>query len=402
MKFRSVKIITDPSFPFLTFLDHLLVQGRPLFQSSSIFDLVPCLQSVGISSCLPVCCPSSSLCRAGQYFSHPVFLILCHVFSQSVFLHVFLYVVPPAPCAGSASISVIQYFWSCAMSSVSRYFFMSSCMLSLQLLVQGRPVFQSSSIFDLVPCLQSVGISSCLPVCCPSSSLCRAGHYFSHPVFSILCHVFSQSVFLHVFLYVVPPAPCAGPAIISVIQYFRSCAMSSVSRYFFMSSCMLSLQLLVQGRPVFQSSSIFDLVPCLQSVGISSCPSLCCSSVYFSVDLCSFSQKLLVATIMQFSPQEVVKPLLFSRKVSTGFTCASFLMSSFLHYITDPRYTALELITSGKGCSTWYEHVPQCISHQSMEMHFNLVRGHSRSLALWGSGAVQFPEKRSYNTWMAP
>ena len=30
-------------------------------------------------------------------------------------------------------------------------------------------------------------------------------HYFSHPVFSILCHVFSQLVFLHVSFYVVPP-----------------------------------------------------------------------------------------------------------------------------------------------------------------------------------------------------
>ena len=54
----------------ITFLDHLLVQGRPLFESSSIFDLVPCLQSVGISSCLPVCCPSISfwvcLCSFSQ------------------------------------------------------------------------------------------------------------------------------------------------------------------------------------------------------------------------------------------------------------------------------------------------------------------------------------------------
>ena len=34
--------------------------------------------------------------------------------------------------------------------------------------------------------------------------LFRAGQYFSHPVFSILCHVFSQSVLHHVSLYVVP------------------------------------------------------------------------------------------------------------------------------------------------------------------------------------------------------
>ena len=37
-------------------------------------------------------------------------------------------------------------------------------------------------------------------------SLCRAGQYLSHPVFSVLCHVFSQLVFLHVSLYVVPPS----------------------------------------------------------------------------------------------------------------------------------------------------------------------------------------------------
>ena len=55
---------------FLTFLDHLLVQGRPVFQSSSIFDLVPCLQSLAISSCLPLCCPyisfSVGLCSCSQ------------------------------------------------------------------------------------------------------------------------------------------------------------------------------------------------------------------------------------------------------------------------------------------------------------------------------------------------
>ena len=37
-------------------------------------------------------------------------------------------------------------------------------------------------------------------------SLCRAGQYLSHTVFSVLCHVFSHSVFLHVSLYVVPPS----------------------------------------------------------------------------------------------------------------------------------------------------------------------------------------------------
>ena len=96
-------------------------------------------------------------------------------------------------------------------------------------------------------------------------SLCRAGQYFSHPVFSVLCQFFSQSVFLHVFLYVVPPS--------------------------------------------------------------------------LSVDLCSFSQKLLVVTIshriMMWLGSRLKQwpnhfSLLISRKVSTGFMCASFLMSSFL------------------------------------------------------------------------
>ena len=45
---------------FLTFLDYLLVQGQRLFESSSISDIEPCLQSAGISSSLPLCCPSIS------------------------------------------------------------------------------------------------------------------------------------------------------------------------------------------------------------------------------------------------------------------------------------------------------------------------------------------------------
>ena len=45
---------------YLTFLDPLLVQGRPLFESSSISDIVPCLQSVGISSSLRLGGPSIS------------------------------------------------------------------------------------------------------------------------------------------------------------------------------------------------------------------------------------------------------------------------------------------------------------------------------------------------------
>ena len=64
---------------FLTFLDHLLVQGRPVFESSSIFGLVPCLQSVGISSCLPVCCPSISFSVGlGSFSQGPLVLAILH------------------------------------------------------------------------------------------------------------------------------------------------------------------------------------------------------------------------------------------------------------------------------------------------------------------------------------
>ena len=64
---------------FLTFLDHLLVQGRPVFESSSIFGLVPCLQSVGISSCLPVCCPSNSFSVGlGSVSQRPLVLAILH------------------------------------------------------------------------------------------------------------------------------------------------------------------------------------------------------------------------------------------------------------------------------------------------------------------------------------
>ena len=96
------------------------------------------------------------------------------------------------------------------------------------------------------------------------------------------------------------PSPCAGPASIWVIQYFRSCAMSSVSRYFFMSPCMLSLHLFL-GRPRLllpETSSLSD-----------------------------FAQMWLGSRLKQW-PNHF--SLLLSRKVSTGFTWASFLMSSFL------------------------------------------------------------------------
>ena len=53
------------------------MQGRPVFESSSIFGLVPCLQSVGISSCLPVCCPSFSV-GLGSFSQRPLVLAILH------------------------------------------------------------------------------------------------------------------------------------------------------------------------------------------------------------------------------------------------------------------------------------------------------------------------------------
>ena len=74
-----IRHLLNRSLTFLTFLDHLLVQGRPVFESSSIFGLVPCLQSVGISSCLPVCCPSISFSVGLDSFSQrPLVLAILH------------------------------------------------------------------------------------------------------------------------------------------------------------------------------------------------------------------------------------------------------------------------------------------------------------------------------------
>ena len=76
---NMLPIVTVMNLTFLTFLDHLLVQGRPVLVLSSIFDIVPCLQSVGISSCLPVCCSSISfsvgLCSSSQ---KPLVLAMLH------------------------------------------------------------------------------------------------------------------------------------------------------------------------------------------------------------------------------------------------------------------------------------------------------------------------------------
>ena len=76
-----------------------------------------------------------------------------------------------------------------------------------------------------------------------------------------------------------------------------------------------------------------DLVPCLQSVGTSSCLPLRCPSISFSVNLCSFSQKPLVSAIphrcgcVLASSSGQTTLVFFSRNVATGFTCASVVIS---------------------------------------------------------------------------
>ena len=98
----------------------------------------------------------------------------------------------------------------------------------------------------------------------------------------------------HLFL----PSPCAEPASIWVIQCFLYC----VSWNFFMSPLILSLHLFF-GRPLVllpETSSLSD-----------------------------FAQMWVGSRLKQW-PNHF--SLLFSRKVSTGFTCASFLMSSFLRW----------------------------------------------------------------------
>ena len=51
----------------------------------------------------------------------------------------------------------------------------------------------------------------------------RTGHYFSHPVCSSLCHVFSQLVFLHVFVHVI------SPSLALAIVHICDCVLVSIS-----------------------------------------------------------------------------------------------------------------------------------------------------------------------------
>ena len=98
----------------------------------------------------------------------------------------------------------------------------------------------------------------------------------------------------------------------------------------------LTISLCRAGQYFSHKSSIFDLVPCLQSVGISSGPPSCVLPLHLFFgrpllllpETSSFSDfahiRWLRSRLKQW-PNHF--SLLFSRKVSTGFTCASFLMS---------------------------------------------------------------------------
>ena len=107
------------------------------------------------------------------------------------------------------------------------------------------------------------------------------------------------TLFLLTFLTFLDHLLVQGRPVFFVIQYFRLCAMFSVSWHFFMSPCMLSFHLFF-GRPRLllpETSSLSD-----------------------------FAQMLLLSRLKQW-PNHF--SLLFSRNVATGFTCASFRMSSF-------------------------------------------------------------------------
>ena len=131
-----------------------------------------------------------------------------------------------------------------------------------------------------------------------------------------------------------PRLPFSFPCLATTPVSYR-CSWTHAS---FMFSPFLTFldHLLAQGRPLFASSSIFDIVPYLQSVDMSSCLPVCCPSISLLVGLCSCSQKLLVAAFLHrcgwvlASSSGHTTLVLFSRNVSTGFTWASFLMSSFL------------------------------------------------------------------------
>ena len=109
-------------------------------------------------------------------------------------------------------------------------------------------------------------------------------------------------------------------AIIPTIEIIQNCNIFYNRR----AGCPVKEALIVAGKCVVNTNSIdcwgytpaqvaWIHMPCLRSVGISSCLPLCCPSIYFSVDICSFSHKLLVLSISPipaFSPQAVAKPLL--------------------------------------------------------------------------------------------
>ena len=99
-----VELLLCPSVFLITDLTRRHGRYRIVFDVTCFVIRVDLQSNVSLSKqCCIIACLSPfspfltiSLYRAGQYFSHPVFSILCHVFSQLVFLHVSLYVVPPS------------------------------------------------------------------------------------------------------------------------------------------------------------------------------------------------------------------------------------------------------------------------------------------------------------------
>ena len=97
-----------------------------------------------------------------------------------------------------------------------------------------------NNVLEMVLCLDTY---YSYPENFPFCILCRTG------CSGLLCHWWSAThIYSWSFSHLFWSSPCAGPASISAIQYFRSCAMFSVSWCFFMSPCMLSLHLFF-GRP---------------------------------------------------------------------------------------------------------------------------------------------------------
>ena len=77
-----------------------------------------------------------------------------------------------------------------------------SCMRNLMFPMRNDTLSVTKYICFIAYCIQTRLPGSFSPFL--TISLCMAGRYFSHPVFSTVCHVFCQLAFLHVSLYVAP------------------------------------------------------------------------------------------------------------------------------------------------------------------------------------------------------